>query len=336
MYVLIAIASALSWGTGDFLGGVASRRSDPVRVTLIAELVGMIGVVGGALILGGSPSSGDLWLGTVAGLAGGVALVLFYRGLGIGPIAVVAPVSAVCAAAVPVAAGVLWGSAPTALQGVGIVLGLVGIGLVASGHSPEDAGGDEGVDAGATAAPAGASGLVLAVAAGLGFGGYLAAMGRTSHEAGLWPLVSGRAAASVLLMLIVGWQVVRSKRAASGEAQAQVNGAVRADAALADAARSASTVDTTVASPGSFLGSLVHPLDRIPAAAAGFFDAFGNIFYMLAARQGPLAIVGLISSMYPASTVALDRLVHHERIARTQIVGVAVLFAALVALVWHG
>lgn len=322
MYVLIAIASALSWGTGDFLGGVASRRSDPVRVTLIAELVGMIGVVGGALLLGGSPTSGDWWLGTIAGLAGGVALVLFYRGLGIGPIAVVAPVSAVCAASVPVAAGVLWGAAPGVIQGVGIVLGLAGIGLVASGHSPEESTPSTGT---------GTPGLLLAVAAGLGFGGYLAAMGRTSHEAGLWPLVSGRAAASVLLMVLVARQSFVSSRRTKSEDVAVAEG---------DGVGSHGRADHAGGPPGSrvraFVGSLVHPLDRIPAVAAGLFDAFGNIFYMLAARQGPLAIVGLISSMYPASTVALDRLVHHERLARTQIVGVAVLFAALIALVWHG
>ena len=58
-------------------------------------------------------------------------------------------------------------------------------------------------------------------------------------------------------------------------------------------------------------------------APAGMLDMAANAIYLLAARRGLLALVAVLSALYPASTVVLARLVLHERLTRTQIGGLA-------------
>jgi drug/metabolite transporter (DMT)-like permease len=81
---------------------------------------------------------------------------------------------------------------------------------------------------------------------------------------------------------------------------------------------------------------------RMPAPAAGLaticgiIDMLANALYLLAGRVGPLSIVVTLSSLYPASTVLLARVVLGERLNLLQISGVGCALAAVVLIVSGG
>src|SRR5207253_508995 len=69
---------------------------------------------------------------------------------------------------------------------------------------------------------------------------------------------------------------------------------------------------------------------------AGVMDMLANALYLLATRQGPLSIVVTLSSLYPASTVLLARIVLGERLRPLQVTGVGCALAAVVLIVSGG
>jgi drug/metabolite transporter (DMT)-like permease len=126
----LALAASLSFGAGDFLGGLASRRLRVLAVLLLSQIVGLAGI--GILVA----ARGAAWPGfdfvpaaAVAGAFATVGLVSLYRGLAVGLMSVVAPISAT-AAAVPVVASLAVGEAPSPLQGAGMAFALAGVALV--------------------------------------------------------------------------------------------------------------------------------------------------------------------------------------------------------------
>jgi drug/metabolite transporter (DMT)-like permease len=176
--VLFGLASALSWGAGDFSGGLATKRAPVFGVLLIGQAAGLLLLIGLALLWGERlPPVADLVWGVAAGLAGVVGLVSLYRGLAIGRMGIVAPVSAVLTAALPALFGVLTEGLPGALKLVGFVLALLGIWLVAG--TGESVGAPDG--------------LGLALLAGCGFGIFFILVHRAGASAVFWPLVAARA-----------------------------------------------------------------------------------------------------------------------------------------------
>src|SRR5918999_149058 len=101
---VIALLSAFAYGAADFLGGLATHRASATAVVIVSQAAGLallaaiIGFLPGSL-----PHVRDLVWGAVAGLAGGGGVALLYRALAIGPMSIAAPVTAVCAALIPVA-----------------------------------------------------------------------------------------------------------------------------------------------------------------------------------------------------------------------------------------
>jgi drug/metabolite transporter (DMT)-like permease len=185
MGIVLALGAAVAYGLSDFIGGLASRRTTAWPVALLGAAGGLLGATVLSLAVSGDPTSADLAWGAASGLGSGVGTVCLYRGLATGRMAVVAPVSAVGAAVVPVVVGVATGERPSALVAVGIAVALPGIWLVA--RMPEAAGDHR------------TGGLVDGLLAGLGFGLLFVALGQVPDGAGFWPLAVSQGAALVTI-----------------------------------------------------------------------------------------------------------------------------------------
>ncbi len=188
MVVVLALGAAVAYGLSDFIGGLASRRTTPWPVAFLGAVGGVISACALSLVVPGDATTADLLWGAASGIGSGVGTVFLYRGLATGRMAVVAPVSAVGAAVVPVVVGVATGERPSALVAVGIVVALPGIWLVA--RIPEAVEDDR------------TGGLVDGLLAGLGFGLLFVALGQVPDDAGFWPLAASQAAALVTICAI--------------------------------------------------------------------------------------------------------------------------------------
>lgn len=179
--MLIGFFVAASGGTGDFLGGLASRQSKTFPVLSLAQVTSLCGAVALALAVGGRPSIHDLGLGAIAGLLNVMALGCLYRGLAIGNAGQVAPVAAVIASVIPVSVGLITGERPPVVALVGIGIAVFAGGFV-SAERQRNSQGWMGLT------------FVLAVLAGIGFGISIIFFSETGHDSGFWPLLSSRIA----------------------------------------------------------------------------------------------------------------------------------------------
>jgi drug/metabolite transporter (DMT)-like permease len=188
MASILALTAAMAYGAGDFLGGVASRRAPTTAVVLWSHVVGLLVLLAATPVVRGELTLQGMLVGAGAGLVGVLGVVLFYQGLSIGSMSVVAPVAGLLSAAVPVLAGLGAGERPGVAALVGIALALLAITLVSrESHAGAEPGG-HGVRA-----------LLLAVGAGVAFGLFFVALKGASDDAGVWPLVGARAASVTLL-----------------------------------------------------------------------------------------------------------------------------------------
>jgi drug/metabolite transporter (DMT)-like permease len=190
MAVLVGLLVAASFGSGDFLGGLASRRDSTLTVLAWAQLAALGGALIVALIWGGPLTANAVLLGAGAGLLNMMALGCLFQGLAIGQIGQVAPAAAVIGAVLPVAWGLAIGERPPALALVGVGLAVLAAALISAEK-------DEQRPEGARAA------LVLAVLAGIGFGTSFILFADSSHHRGFWPVLSARVAAVIGVWLIV-------------------------------------------------------------------------------------------------------------------------------------
>lgn len=176
--VALALAASISWGIADFVGGLKSRRLHVLTVLLLSQAVGTVLVA--ALVLAGGegpPDARYVVYGGLAGLSGLVGLAAFYRGMAVGAMSVVAPISAT-GAAIPVVVGVATGERPSAIQAAGLLLALAGV-VIASREK-------------GAAGPRLAAGTGLALAAAAGFGGFFVGIDASSDGGVLWALLAAR------------------------------------------------------------------------------------------------------------------------------------------------
>jgi drug/metabolite transporter (DMT)-like permease len=276
--VLLALLSALVYGAADFCGGLATRRA-PARVVVAAsQAAGLVLLLLLLPWLGGDARPADHAWAAAAGAAGMVGLLLFYRALAGGVMSVVAPVTALCAAAVPVLVGVVLGDRVGVLAAIGIALALVAVVLVAA---------EDGLS---SLRRVRVAGLGTPLAAGVGFGLFFTLLDQTRPESGLTPLLAARGTAVVLLV------------------------------AAALAARRSLRVPRPA---------------LLPVLLGGVLDVSANALFLLASQQpGQLAVVGVLASLYPVSTVVLAQVVLHERLVPAQAAGLgtAALAVALITL----
>ncbi|WAB81896.1 hypothetical protein OVN18_02415 [Microcella daejeonensis] len=282
--VLLALAASLLLGTSDFLGGLLSRRTPLIVVLLGSQLV-----VGALLSLAllvepYDAAAGDaIAAGIVSGASTAIALAALFRGLAIGTMGVVAPVSAL-AVIVPVALGIAQGDPVGGMLGLGLLLAIAGT-VLASG--PE-------LRAGRRAALS----LALGGIAALGFGVSQAALGIGSAESVVTTLLTH--AATVIGLLIVAfsaWVHVRLRGAA---------GRLRSGRA---------------ASP-ALLPARITGRDAAAIVVTGVLVAGANLAFAVATTAGALSTVAVLAALYPVVTVVLARQVLGERVRRAQLAGV--------------
>jgi drug/metabolite transporter (DMT)-like permease len=187
--ILLGLASALSWGAGDFSGGLASKRTSVYSVVVLSQFVSLVLLVLSAVLIPeGDNSLRDIALGGIAGVCGAAGLVALYSGLARGPMGVVAPVTAVAAAIVPVIFSILSEGLPALEVFAGFIIAFIAVWLISQG-------GQE--------AKIHLTDLRLPIFAGFGFGIFFILIDQVSSNAILWPLVSARSA-SILVVFIVG------------------------------------------------------------------------------------------------------------------------------------
>lgn len=277
MGVVFALTAAIVYGSSDFLGGLASRRIPALTVVVWSQIIGLV-LLGLAIpIVGAHATAGDLEFGALCGVAGAFAIVMLYRGLAIGTMGIVSPISAVLGAAIPVAYGVLLrGERPTVLAYAGIAAAFAAVVLVSAAPNERRTRGLP-------------PGIAEALLAGLGFGAYFIALAQTRADAGMVPLLAARTSAFVLL------------------------GA----GALAF---------------GGVAGLRVPRPAIALVVFCGVFDVSANVLFVLAAHSGLLALAAVLTSLYPAATVALAAVVLRERLRPVQWAGVALALGGAAAI----
>lgn len=280
MAILLGLAAAATYGAADFAGGLVSRRVHPICVVFVSQIAGVLILLCVLPLEGSAFDGGAVAWGAAAGIGGGGGVVFLYRGLARARMSVVAPITAVEAAIIPVLYGLVTGEEPGWLALTGIAIALVAVALVSAPRAE---------DTGSRIAPRGAArlsqpGLGDALLAGLGFGCFFIFLSHAGETSGMWPLV-GSKMSSISLVALAGVVARTSLKPAAGT-----------------------------------WGAIL---------LAGVLDVAANVFYLLASRAGLLTLAAVATSLYPASTVLLARVVLHERMAGAQLVGLVLVVAGV-------
>jgi uncharacterized membrane protein len=190
--VLLGLGVAVAYGAADFLGGFTSRRSPTGAVVFFGQAVGLLVALAYAVGFGGDPGLRDLALGAGAGLAGVVGVSALYRGLAVGKMGVVAPITAVVNAVIPIGWGLAQGERPSGVAFTGVALALLAVIVIAR---------ESDVDAPPPASRA--AQVAFGVVAGIGFGVALVCFAETGSDSGLWPGLTARCTTVPLLVLVL-------------------------------------------------------------------------------------------------------------------------------------
>jgi drug/metabolite transporter (DMT)-like permease len=274
MAIVFALLSALTYGTADFVAGVASRRSSAAVIAAVGQALGLATALAALLLFPGRGATASaLEWGALSGVGSALGTFTLYRGFAVARMSVVATVSAVLTAVLPVAAGLVLGNRLTVSTAVGIIVAVPAIALVSWQDGP--AIGDRG-----------GPGLLYGTLAGLGFGVLFICLDRAGTRAGAWPLVPGQ---------LVSFAII-APFARRGL------GSVRA------------------------WGRSVAAL----ALGAGVLSAVANLLFLAATGKGELAVVAVITALYPAATVILARFLLSEHWSRLQQAGLMAAAAAIV------
>jgi drug/metabolite transporter (DMT)-like permease len=279
MAVAIALVAAIVYGSSDFLGGLASRRTSTISVVIWSQAVGLVLLAGVLPLFGGHALPADVVWGALCGVAGAIAIASLYRGLAIGTMGVVSPISAVLGASIPLLYGLIFrGEHPSLIAYTGIAAAIAAVVLVSA---------EPGARAERTTffPP----GLAEAIIAGIGFGAYFIALAQTRADAGMVPLLAARLT-SVILLVAGGFAFGGGK-------------------------------NVRLARPALVL-----------TVSCGALDVSANVLYVIAAHHGQLGIVAVLTSLYPAATVALAAIVLRERLGRLQWIGVALALGGAAAI----
>jgi drug/metabolite transporter (DMT)-like permease len=299
--ILLALASAVGYGGSDFAAGLASREASVLRVALVAEAVSVLAML---LVVPWvshhAPSAAAYAWSAAAGLGGMIGGLALYLGFRNAAFSVAGPLSAVGAAAFSVLAGLLFGEHPGGLALVGIALALPAI--IAVSVSPAAPGGSAAADGEAAADDEAAHADSAAAGAH--------ALASRQHIAGV---LYGLAAGAGFAVLLIGLN-----RAGSG-------------GDLWPALVAQATGLALVCVAGAARGQLRLPSARASrlGVVAGLFSAIGTTCFFVATHAGLLAVTAVITSLYPAGTILLARLMLRERLTPVHMVGLGLAGASV-------
>ncbi|MFI0353236.1 EamA family transporter [Actinomadura sp. 9N407] len=186
--ILLALSSALAYGAADFIGGAGSRRYSSWQVVLVGQAAGALVMLVAGLTLPGSPATPDFAWALLAGVGSATGSIFLFRGLARGRMGLVAPISAVGAAVLPVLVGVVVGERPSWLVWVGVLAALPGIWLISRETAPDRPERTRGA-------------LVDGAIAGVGFGILFIALAQIQADAGLLPLAANQLIGAILTVL---------------------------------------------------------------------------------------------------------------------------------------
>jgi len=192
--ILFGLTSALTWGAGDFAGGLSSRKLGAYRAVLFGDFFGLLILfVAAGIYRENFPTLYPLLIAGLAGMLGSMGLLILYYSMIRGQMSIAAPVSALLAATLPVIVGGMLDGLPKPLQFLGFGFALVAVWMISQGDS------DEKFHLGRLAD------LRLPLLAGLGFGSYFVLMGAATRAipSTFWPMIASRAAGTVLLLIFV-------------------------------------------------------------------------------------------------------------------------------------
>jgi uncharacterized membrane protein len=185
--VLLSLGAAIAYGLSDFFGGLLTRRTGVWSVAAVSQATAAVLACAWLLARSGRPDQADLFAGALAGLGSGLGNVCIYYGLAGGRMAVVAPLSALAAALLPMVVGLSLGERPGALQFVGVGVAIPAVWLVAGGASLRQV--------------ATRRDVTIGLIAGLGFGMQFSALGQVNADAGLLPLAVSQIVSVASIMI---------------------------------------------------------------------------------------------------------------------------------------
>jgi drug/metabolite transporter (DMT)-like permease len=295
---MFALAAALCYGGADYLGGSATRRTSVVSVLLVSSTAGSLIILVAALLAGTSPQLAGVAWGAAGGVVGSVGLMFFYVGLATGPMNVVAPLSALVSTVLPVGVALASGERPGPAVYAGALICLAAIALISSGgRAMTDRQARGQGEEGGRPGGGGRAGGICGEEAGRSGGG--------SRARGIcYGVVAGTTFGLFFLFIRNG-----------GE-----SGALWPVAG----ARVMGLVVVIIAAAGIRARPVPWQADRRLFGAAlfsGVLDAGANLCYVLATRAGLFGIAVVMTSLYPAVTILLARVLLGERMQIVQRAG---------------
>ena len=200
MVTFLALAAAVLAGTGDFFGGRATKKTNIISVLAISHFLGLLIILLIAPLMAEEFKTSDFFLGVLASSFGLLGLALLYRGLAKGPMAIVAPITAVACATLPVIWGLFSGEKLSTQQVIGVFVGLFAIFLVS--WAPGEQASIKGML------------VVEALIAGLAFGAFFIVIDGTSETTAPWPVVGSRvfSVLAIFLFVLIGRKNIKPKR----------------------------------------------------------------------------------------------------------------------------
>ena len=286
--VVLGLGAAAVYGASDFFGAFAARRIHLVTATLFNYAVATVFILPALLLVGGAWSSEAVRTGVLAGTLAVFGLLAFYGVLAIGPMSLLSPLIALIQSIVPVAIAALTGQGLSVIGWIAIGIGIVALLLLA----PPPRRGQERISL---------RGGLLAVASGLLLGASLIVLDLAPKDSGVVPAVWEIFAGTAILAIV--WVILRLLGTRTSALSFLEPGP--------DAVR-------TLSSRRAWLA----------AAFSGALVAFADTFIVTALHLGNLAVVSVLTSLYPVVTVILAWAILKERMTRLQFVAVALVVVA--------